>query len=620
MCGIAGILQFDNRLVSHEMLRRMSDIQSHRGPDADGFFVDGNIGMAHRRLSIIDLSTGHQPMSNAAGTLTIVFNGEIYNYIELRDELKSSGHAFRTNSDTEVILAAYEEWGISCQSRLNGMWAFAIWDTASRTLFLSRDRIGEKPLHYCQHGGAFLFSSEIKGILQYGVPQVPSFELLELYLTLGYIPAPHTFYKNIFKLRPGHCLIVKDGKLSDKEYWSFPQHPEEEMLENEGQVFEKFDCLLRDSVRLRMRSDVPFGAFLSGGLDSASIVALMSGNTSLPVNTFTIGFDQKEYDERALARMVAEEYKTSHHEYTVEPGQFDESLQNTLFHYDEPFGDSSAIPTSYVSRFTSEHVKMALTGDGGDEVLSGYTIYQGEKFAGQYQHLPGFVQLAVPAVASAMASVLAGKLRYKLNRIVNVSRYSSASFNDRLISKLSWVAPDIIKALIPDGTGIMTMNDFLHEVMKDCSFKDPFYRLMYFQFSVSLPDRMLTKVDRMSMAHSLETRIPFLDYRLVEFMARVSKRIKMPGYNRKHVLRETVGKTLPPALLRAPKSGFTIPLREWFKGDAFQARLESLSNEDFGLRADMIPKLVTDNKQGKEDLGNFLWMLFLLKKWVHQTC
>ncbi|MEO6837232.1 MAG: asparagine synthase (glutamine-hydrolyzing), partial [Ginsengibacter sp.] len=372
MCGIAGYLHFDKERNSDPaLIKKMADIISYRGPDGEGYYVHKNIAFGHRRLSIIDLSTGNQPMFSDDKSIVLIFNGEIYNYIELREELKKSGYSFKTTSDSEVIIQAYREWGIDCQNKFNGMWAFALWDENKQQLLLSRDRIGEKPLHYGIVDNTLVFGSEIKCLFAYGFPQKIDQELLEIYLTLKYIPAPFTFFENIKKLKAGYCLIIRGQDIKEYQYWDLPEIDETNMIENKKEVYENFENLFKDSVKLRMRSDVPYGAFLSGGLDSSSIVALMSKISSFPVETFTIGFKEKSYDERHLALLVANEYRTNHHEHVVEPETFTESLNNIVYHYDEPFGDSSAIPTGYVSKFASSKVKMVLTGDGGDEVLSG---------------------------------------------------------------------------------------------------------------------------------------------------------------------------------------------------------------------------------------------------------
>ena len=622
MCGITGILHFDSsRSVDAVLLRKMTDTLAHRGPDGQGYYIKNNLGLGHRRLSIIDLSTGDQPIFNDDKSIAIIFNGEIYNYIELRDELKKLGHKFLTNSDTEVIIRSYEQWGIDCQNKLNGMWAFALWDEKKNRLFISRDRLGEKPLYYSTYNNSFLFGSEIKSIAAFGCPLIPNTELTELYLCLCYIPAPYSYYKNISKLNQGHFLIVKNGSVSEHTYWDLPMLDEKNMLTDKKLIYNKFESTLYDAVKIRMRSDVPFGAFLSGGLDSSSIVALMSEISNIPVQTFTIGFNDKEFDERKLAKDVAEKFHTNHFEFVVDPESFDASLQKVMHHYDEPFGDSSAIPTGYVSKIAAQKVKMVLTGDGGDEVLSGYNSYQVEKFAQQYQHIPAFVRNFLPNMISPITKIARGNIRYKLNKMARVLSYSSVPYKSRLLMKSSWYIPNLIEKLTEDLGKQIKLADFIDDFYKKYPAKDSFYKLMLFQYKVLLPDDFLTKVDRMSMAYSLETRIPFLDYRLVEFMVNVSKNVKMQGYERKSVLRKTVGKKLPDSVLKCPKKGFSVPMREWFKDKAFASKLDSLQKEDFGLNQKIVKKIINDNKEGKADLGNFIWMLFILKTCIqsHNT-
>jgi len=619
MCGIAGIFHFEpSRRVDEQLLKRMTACLQHRGPDGEGFFISNNIGLGHRRLSIIDLSTGSQPMFNDDKSIAVILNGEIYNYIELREELKNFGFTFHTTSDTEVIIRSYEKWGTDCQHKLNGMWAFALWDEKKKQLFISRDRIGEKPLVYATHDNSFIFGSEIKSILAYGVPQIPNIELTELYLTLGYIPAPYTFYKNIHKLKAGHYLLVTANSVTEKKYWDLPELDEENMLSDKKIVYENFENLLRDSVKIRMRSDVPFGAFLSGGLDSSAIVALMSGISSVPVKTFTIGFKEKMFDERKLALLVAEQFKTEHHEYMIEPDAFDDALNKVMHQFDEPFGDSSAMPTGNVSKIAARQVKMVLTGDGGDEVLSGYNSNQVEKFAEKYQRFPSFIRNSFPKMVSGFAGMLSGNSRYKMNRIAKALSFSNKTFDERLMAK-SWCNPAMAEQLITSPEKQIKLKDFFSDFFSKYSVKHPFYKLMFFQFKILLPDDFLAKVDRMSMAHSLETRVPFLDYRLVEFMCKVDRDIKMNRYQRKSILRNTIGKRLPAALLHAPKRGFSLPLREWFKDKSFEPKLESLCSSDFGLNGKLIRKIAEDNNSGKEDFGNLLWMLFLLKNWMQHN-
>ncbi|MEM7384255.1 MAG: asparagine synthase (glutamine-hydrolyzing), partial [Verrucomicrobiota bacterium] len=512
MCGISGILHLDQKKpVDRARLSAMTDSLVHRGPDGRGLWSEGSVGLGHRRLAIIDLDSGRQPMTDEAGNV-LVFNGEIYNYIELKEELESQGEVFHTESDTEVILAAYRKWGMDCQNHLNGMWAFAIWDPRKSRLFLSRDRLGEKPLYYSRFNNSLFFGSEIKSLLAGGIPTDPDLSLLEVYLCLSYVPAPHTFYKHIRSLEPGHSLVIENGTIRSHQYWDLPTFDENEMTGDKALVEERFTELFKDSVRIRMRSDVPFGAFLSGGLDSASVVSAMSDVATQPVETFTMGFDEPEFDERHLARAAAEAFGTRHHEAVIEPDSFDESLKRVLHHYDDPFGDSSAIPTSYVSRYAASKVKMVLTGDGGDEVLSGYTTYQGEKFASMFQAFPSTMQKGFASTLQTAARFTPGQWRYKANRAAKVCQASTLPFSDRLIAKITWGNRDMVKALVrnvPFST--VSIEDFIRDRMQPCSYQDPFYRLMHFHLKTSLPNDMLVKVDRMSMAHSLETRIPFLD-------------------------------------------------------------------------------------------------------------
>jgi asparagine synthase (glutamine-hydrolysing) len=618
MCGITGYIHFDkNRRVSSDLIKKMADVISYRGPDGEGYFCKNNIAFGHRRLSIIDLNTGDQPMFSDDKSITIIFNGEIYNYIELRNELKTLGKVFHTHSDTEVIIKAYEQWGVEFQSRLNGMWALALWDESKQTLLLSRDRMGEKPLFYSTNDNTLIFGSEIKCLLTYGVPPVINNELLEIYLNLSYIPAPDTFYKNIFKLFPAHYLLIKDGNVQELKYWDLPEIDENNMLTGRKSIYKTFEELFDDSVNIRMRSDVPFGAFLSGGLDSASIVSSMAAISNFPVQTFTIGFDDKHFDERGLAKEVAEKFKTNHNEYLVSPDSFEEALQKVIHHYDEPFGDPSAIPTGYVSRAARQKVKMVLTGDGGDEVLSGYTAYQGTKFASQYKSYPSIIRNGLPSILKFASKPVSGNMRYKLNRAVNVLESSNQNFVDRTISKSHPSVIDLKKLLEPLSVPQKSIRDFYESALSVCGYKDDFYKLMYLQLKSSLPDDMLTKVDRMSMAHSLETRVPFLDYRLVEFLVKVDKNVKMEGYERKSVLRRSVGDRLPENLLNAPKKGFSVPLRQWFKGTGFDTHLKSLSNNSKDIfHNSYLNEILIKNKNAEGDFGNFIWSLFVLKKFL----
>ena len=616
MCGIAGILHFDTeKTIDYSVIKKMTDIISYRGPDGEGFYIHNNLALGHRRLSIIDLSTGDQPMFSDDNSIAIVFNGEIYNYIELREELKKLGYSFKTNSDTEVIIKAYQHWGVDCQNKFNGMWAFALWDENRHQLLLSRDRVGEKPLHYAIFENSLVFGSEIKSISAYGMPRIPNLELLEIFLSLSYIPAPYTFYKNIFKLKAGHCLIICGTEIKEHQYWDLPEIDENNMFSNRDEIFENFGSLFKDSVKIRMRSDVPYGAFLSGGLDSSCIVASMSEISSFPVETFTIGFKEKYFDERHLAMLTTKKFHTNHHEHIVEPDAFFESMNKIVHHYDEPFGDSSAIATGHVSKFASSKVKMVLTGDGGDEVLSGYTTYQGEKFASLYQKLPGWVRNGIPYLSSLISKPFHGSLRYELNRVTDVCHSSNLNFIDRYLAKVVSIEGSFIKQLTK-GLKVYPIEEFLNDYDVKCKYHDPFYKLMYFNHKLSLPDDMLVKVDRMSMAYSLETRTPFLDYRLIEYMAHVHKDIKMHHFERKSILRNTIGLKIPNSILIAPKRGFIVPLREWFKEGSFDEILNELDKTMPFLNKGIISKISNMNLKGEKDYGYFIWMLFILQKTI----
>ena len=618
MCGITGIFHFDNkRPVEMTQLKAMTDIIHHRGPDGEGFFIEQNLGLGHRRLSIIDLQTGDQPMFSDDKKKILVFNGEIYNYIELREELIKQGYNFKTNSDTEVVIKAYEEWGYDCQNKFNGMWAFALWDKRKQELFLSRDRIGEKPLHYATYNNSLLFGSEIKSFFAYGMPKVPQLEFLEIYTVYKSIPAPYTFFKDIHKLMPGHYLVVNTEGFKEYKYWDLPDIDEDNLITDKKLVYETFSNLFNDSVKIRMRSDVPFGAFLSGGLDSSSIVALMSQNSSFPVKTFTIGYDEKEYDEKHLAALVAKQYNTEHILGSVKEADFDEILAKVAFHYDEPFGDSSAIPTGYVSKFAAQHVKMVLTGDGGDEVLSGYSSYQGVKFAQKYQQLPKFFQNQIPKGMNTFAKMTKGSIRYKLNRYESIMSTASKEFGLRLLDKRAKPSLSIINQIISQDIKTWSVQDYTNSLLKKSPYKDDFYKQMYLNFKFDLPNDYLVKVDRMSMAYSLETRVPFLDYRLIEFMVGVDKSVKMQGWERKSILRNTIAKQLPPQLLKASKKGFRVPVREWFKDEAIKTKIKKFSKNSGFINDKYLSNIIDKNYSGVEDHGNLLWALMVLDKAIN---
>ena len=622
MCGIAGYIHFNNGATANAPdLKRMTDCIAHRGPDGEGAYVQQNVALGHRRLSIIDVATGQQPMLSDDGKKALVFNGEIYNYIELKEELSGLGHTFKTSSDTEVLIKSYEQWGYDCQNKFNGMWAFALWDETKQTLFLSRDRVGEKPLHYCTHNNTFIFGSEIKSILEYGVPAEIRHELTEIYLALTNIPAPDSFYKGIFKIMPGHYLLVKGSSVLEKQYWEFPQEKEENMITNLQQVYETFATLLEDAVKIRMRSDVPFGAFLSGGLDSSAIVSMMAKHSVHPVKTFTIGFNEKAFDESALAAEVAAVFHTEHHQGGVSPAGLNGVIARVAAHCDEPFGDSSAIPMDVVSKYAAQHVKMVLTGDGGDEALSGYNAYKGAKVsAAVNRYLPAFIKSTVIGSLRFSEKITKGALRHRLHKIRRELKTSQLPFHQRVAENVAFTGLKDIKALCSGISGVIPVETYFETLLSKCRFKDDFYKWMYVHYHHHLPNDYLVKVDRMSMANSIETRTPFLDYRLVEFMARVHKDVKLQGWELKSVLRKTIGKQLPPSIRAAPKKGFAIPLREWFREKDLGSFLEgNLEQVNSFLDKKTIGRIIAENNAGKKDNGNFIWTLLLLNRFLKKA-
>jgi asparagine synthase (glutamine-hydrolysing) len=622
MCGIAGILHADAaHPVDAEVVRRMCDAIVHRGPDGDGFLLRGRAGIGMRRLAVIDVAGGDQPLFNQDGSIAVFQNGEIYNYIELRQELAARGHVFRTQSDTEVLAHAYEAWGDAFVERLNGMWAIALWDERRQRLLLSRDRLGIKPLHYAWDGRRLVFGSEIKSLLAAGVAVEPNVEVLDAYLAFGFVPEPYSFYRGILKLPPAHNLVVEPGTAPRlARYWRVPIGDESAARRDEARIVDEFAALFDDAVRLQMRSDVPFGAFLSGGLDSASIVAAMAGQTPDPVRTFTIGFAARDYDERALAQSVASRYRTAHTERLVEPADLEAEIERLGTAFDEPFADASALATGIVSRLARQQVTVVLTGDGGDEVLSGYTRYQGEKFSQSYAGLPGFVRRhLLPRSVDAAHAVLPGSMRTRAARAAQVLEAANLDFVTRLTRKQSWSSPALRDGLwSADRHRIRPAREFVEEALRDCPAGDNFHRLAWFDYHAMLPGQMLTKVDRMTMAASLEARVPFLDHRLVELMAPVSARVKLPGYTRKHVLRRALGARLPSELLQARKRGFNVPMREWFRGgDAWSwldARLATGSLDDW-IRRPALREVLETHRRGAADHGNLLWILVQLAAW-----
>jgi asparagine synthase (glutamine-hydrolysing) len=620
MCGIAGMLEHDPaRRVSAAAVRAMTDRLAHRGPDGEGVFTAGPVGLGHRRLAIIDLrSVADQPMANEDGSLRITFNGEIYNYRELRPALEAAGHVFRTASDTEVILHAYEAYGPDCLAHLRGMFAFAIWDARRRSLFLARDRVGKKPLYYHAGPDRFAFASEAKALLVDGrLPAEADPAAIHDYLTLGYVPAPRSALRGIRKLPPAHWLRVQEGRVEIQRYWTLRYAPKRQTSVPEA--CEALRAHLAEAVRLRLVSDVPLGAFLSGGIDSSAVVAAMAAATDRPVRTFAVGFDAAAFDERAYARRVATQFGTEHTELLVKPSAVD-LLPRLVDHYDEPFADASAVPSYCISELTRQHVTVVLNGDGGDEAFAGYPRYQTVVRAARADVLP---RALWRGAAALLRRLPAGGPLAKLHRVSEAMALGPARRYARWSSLLpaerraALYTPDFAAAtaaLDPEGhvASAFGAGEALHPVDAALSA----------DVRVYLPEDLLAKMDRASMAHGLEARSPFLDHVVMEFAASLPADLKLRGGEKKWLLRESLRGTLPAAILDRPKMGFSTPLGDWFRGELYPAAQDLLLAPGARIaryvRQDAVGRLLAAHAAGRVDAGEPLWALLVLETW-HRT-
>jgi asparagine synthase (glutamine-hydrolysing) len=620
MCGISGKLYFNkNKTILREEIERMCSAISHRGPDDEGVFINKNIGLGHRRLSIIDLSpAGHQPMSDNEGKVWIVHNGEIYNFLELRKNLEKDGVQFKSKSDTEVIIYLYKKYGVDCLKYLRGMFAFAIWDSEKKQLFLARDRLGKKPLKYYQDGNCFIFASELKAILKN--PEVKKeidYEAVDEYLAYQYVPCPKTGFKNIYKLEPAHYLIVKEtGEIIKKKYWNldFSQklnHSEEEW---EKIVLNK----LKESVKFRLVSDVPLGAHLSGGIDSSLIVALMAEELNKPVKTYSIGFKESDYNELPYARLMAERYKTDHHEFIIESNAIEDILPKLVYQYEEPYADSSALPTWYLSEITKQHVTVALNGDGGDENFAGYNRYIAMKLLRQIRNLP-FKNLLkkISLIAYQSTKIKSFHKGYRLFK--SCSNSTIDSYLNIIVNFGPEEKEKIYTLELKENVNNSRWYFFLEEKFKQAQGLEWLDQLLLVGIQSHLPDDLLVKVDIASMAHALEIRSPFLDHELLELTAKMPSSLKMRGYNKKYLLKKIAYKYLPKECIDRPKQGFSLPLEHWFRvklNDYLKAQLLDKKFLDYGFKKDGIKKLIQDHKNHRQDYTNQLWTLLTLKNWL----
>lgn len=622
MCGICGKVDFDRLKIEEPLLRQMNRVLSHRGPDDEGIYLSEHIGLGHRRLSIIDLKRGHQPMSNEDGTLWIVFNGEIYNFQELRERLIAKGYSFKTTSDTETLLYLYEEKGFNCITELRGMFAFAIWDARRRRLFLARDRVGKKPLYYFHDGKRFLFGSEIKAILEDdSVPREVNEEVLHHYLTFGYSLSPQTMFKGIYKLPPAHFLVVEANGIQMQSYWSL--HYEEKwkgsLLELEERLLEE----LKEAVRIRLISEVPLGAFLSGGVDSSIVVALMSQICRTPVKTFTIGFEDEDYNEIRYARQVAEYLHTEHHEFVVKPETM-KVLPRLIWHYNEPFGDSSCIPTYYLAKLAREYVTVALNGDGGDESFAGYDRYKAGNLSVWLDRFPRPVLLAGSKAAALLDRWSFGRRgRYAKakNFLETLCRYSSLW--ERYSRWVNYFEEDEKEALYEEGfkrriNGNLSSELFRHRIRseKPLGIVDQLMRLDTMTY---LPEDLLVKMDVATMAHALEARSPLLDHKVMEFAARLPEQMKLRNWTSKYILKRMGRRFLPKEIFVRPKMGFGVPIGRWFRKE-LKSVLREILLDPKSLRRGYFKKetltlLLEEHLQGKRDHSFKLWALLNLELW-----
>jgi asparagine synthase (glutamine-hydrolysing) len=605
----------------------MTRVIAHRGPDDEGVWANGAVGLGSRRLAVIDLSErGHQPMSNEDGSIWIAFNGEVYNFQELRAGLLRQGHVFRSNTDTETIIHLYEEEGIGAISKLRGMFAFALWDGRSSTLFLARDRVGKKPLFYYHDAKRFVFGSEVKCLLQNGVEGAPDSEAINHYLTYGYVPAPWSAFRGIRKVPAAHYLEVRRGDVSTTRYWTLKYAPKSHVPE--GALLEQLSDLLAESTRLRMISDVPLGVLLSGGLDSSAIVATMRKLTSGSLKTFSIGFDHPEYDELAYARQVARHFETDHHELIVRPDAL-AMVPRLAWHYNEPFADSSAVPSFAVSELARRSVTVALNGDGGDETWLGYDRYAAAATVARYDWVPTNARRALAAAASRLPSGMPKSTVYRVRRLgmglarTPLEQYASwiTVFDD--VAKRALYTPDF-RAQLSGTPSFQIFQDAL-QASDAPTFVEA---IAHADIQTYLVDDLLVKMDIASMAHSLEVRSPLLDHRMVEFSANLPVGMKLRGYTQKYLLRRLMKDVLPAPILTRRKMGFGVPIDRWFRADlkemAYDLLLDSRARSRGYFRPEVVRGYLDAHAAGRAHHHARLWSLLMLEVWhrifIDQAC
>jgi len=629
MCGIVGIFDLKGRgQIDREILHKMNETQFHRGPDEGGVHLEPGVGFGHRRLSIIDLSSGKQPMENEDSTVFVTYNGEIYNFPELSEELKSAGHVFKTHCDTEVIVHAWEQWGVDCVKRFRGMFAFAVWDRNTRTLFLARDRLGIKPLYYAElANGQFIFASELKALMCHpGLKRDIDPFAVEDYFAFGYIPEPKTIYKQVKKLPPAHTLKLHPGEQISQpsEYWDVPYTPIQ--VGSESDVEHELIERLREAVNIRMVAEVPLGAFLSGGVDSSAIVALMAQlNSKESVNTCSIGFGDPKYNETDFAKQVADQYKTDHYVEQVDPNDFD--LIDTLATlYDEPYADSSAIPTYRVCELAKKRVTVALSGDGGDENFAGYRRHR-------WHMNEESIRSSLPQAIRGPLFGMLGQVYPKLDWAPKYFRAKStfqALARDSVAAymhSISVVYDDLRKPLFTDSfrkqLGGYQAEEVFRHYIKKAPTDHPLSLIQYLDTKTYLPGDILTKVDRASMAHALEVRVPILDHKFVEWVSCLPPELKLKGNEGKYIFKKSLEPHLPNEVLYRPKMGFAVPLASWFRGPLKNRVRESVLGNTMAecgfFNMEFLSRIVDEHQKGVREHSATIWSLLMFESFLRQS-
>jgi asparagine synthase (glutamine-hydrolysing) len=622
MCGICGICFPDERSVDIDILKKMTTTLQHRGPDDDGYYTNAGIALGHRRLSIIDLDTGKQPIHNEDETIYVVFNGEIYNFPEIKKELEEKGHRFYTKTDTEVLVHLYEEKEERCVESLAGMFAFAIWDEKRRKLLLARDRIGIKPLYYSYNGKAFAFASEPKALLQ--LPWVERRldpQGLSHYLSYDFIPAPYCIYEDIRKIPPGHQVVYQDGALRCESYWDLDLRDRFDGKLEEGElcdlIWEEF-CQV---VKSHLISDVPLGVLLSGGIDSTSVLAALRYEGVDDVKTFSIGFDDPSFDESRYFRRAASFFETEHHEEVLAPQKLVEIIPEVASILDEPLADASIMPTYLLSRFTKGYVKVALGGDGGDELFAGYPTYQAFLLASYYEKLPRVVRSFTESVVKRLpVSFNNMSFDFRAKKFINSIAYTPVERHYTWMGTFS--AEEKEELLTPRiKRRLEDLNSFyvLHGYLRDKAFSSDLGKLLYLDTKLYLQDGVLAKVDRASMAHGLEVRVPFLDHRFVELVTGIPETLKLKGFTTKYIWKQAIKDRIPDEIARRRKKGFGIPIGKWFFGELKELMLELLSErrlkEQGIFNPAAVKKFVAEHLAHRADNRKKIWNLLIFQLW-----